>query len=58
MSMQKNEEERNLVNEEKQKANAKYVSSGVLKVDRVEITEEITFLDYIRHGTQVQLNLL
>ncbi|XP_031628258.1 copine-9-like [Contarinia nasturtii] len=46
-------ESRALVNEEKQKAKPKYVPSGVLKVAKVEITEDITFLDFIRNGTEM-----
>lgn len=46
-------ETRDLVNEEKLKSKPGYVPSGVLKVANIEITEEITFLDYIRNGTQM-----
>lgn len=42
-----------LVNEEKQKNKPGYVASGVLKVEKINISEDITFLDYIRHGTQM-----
>lgn len=43
----------NLVNEGKQKANPGHASDGLIKMARFKITEEITFLDYIRNGTQV-----
>lgn len=53
ISMHKTEESRCLVNEEKQKNKPSYVPSGVLNVAKIEITEDITFLDYIRNGTQM-----
>lgn len=42
-----------LVNEEKLKTKPNYVPCGELKVEKIQITEDITFLDYIRHGTQM-----
>lgn len=36
------------VNEEKRKADPSRGAAGVLKVDKIDIIEEITFLDYIR----------
>lgn len=52
-TMHENGETRELVNEEKLKSKPGYVPSGVLSVANIEITEEITFLDYIRNGTQM-----
>lgn len=52
-SMSQNDESRSLVNEEKQKRKSDYVSSGALKVERVRIVDELSFLDYIRNGTQM-----
>lgn len=43
----------NLVNEEKLKNKPGYEPSGVLKVEKIKIDEDITFLDYIRYGTQM-----
>lgn len=43
----------NLVNEEKQKSNPSHRSDGTLKVINVRITEDISFLDFIRNGTQL-----
>lgn len=48
-----NGEPRKLVNEKKRKFRPDYVPTGVLKVEKVNIFEEITFLDYIRNGTQL-----
>lgn len=48
-----NGESRSLVNEKKQKIRPDYVPTGVLKVEKVNIFEDITFLDYIRNGTQM-----
>lgn len=49
-----NDESKELVNEEKQETKqSSCPSGGVLKVAKIEITEEITFLDYIRNGTQM-----
>lgn len=42
-----------LMNEEKQKTRPNHAAAGVLKVQKINITEEITFLDYIRNGTQM-----
>lgn len=42
-----------LVNEKKQKAHSGHGSAGVLKVADIKIAEDITFLDYIRNGTQL-----
>lgn len=52
-SMSQNDECRVLVNEEKQKKKPDYESTAVLKVEQMKINDEITFLDYIRHGVQV-----
>lgn len=43
----------NLVNEEKKKSNPNHSSDGVVKIANIKITEDITFLDYIRNGTQM-----
>lgn len=43
----------NFVNEEKQKSSPTHGSDGTLKVVNVCITEDISFLDYIRNGTQL-----
>ncbi|XP_031627963.1 copine-8-like [Contarinia nasturtii] len=40
-------------NEEKRKANSSHANAGILKVDNIHFTEEITFLDYISRGTQL-----
>lgn len=42
-----------LVNEEKQRTKSNYVPCGMLKVEKIHIKEDISFLDYIRHGTQL-----
>lgn len=52
-SMSHRDESRNLVNEEKQKNKPGYVPTGLLKVENVKITDETTFLDYMRAGTQL-----
>lgn len=41
------------VNEEKRKADPSQGAAGVLKVEKIDIIEETTFLDYIRNGTQM-----
>lgn len=56
-TMCENNESRVLVNEEKQKVKPKYVPSGLLKVAKIEIAEEITFIDYIRYGTQMHFGV-
>lgn len=43
----------NLINATKQRSNRSYTNSGVLKLMSINIVEEITFLDYIRSGTQM-----
>lgn len=53
IKMHEKGETRDLVNEEKLKSKPGYAPSGVLKVADIEITEEITFLDFIRNGTQM-----
>lgn len=53
ISMHKNNEVRQFVNEEKQKTKPSYVPRGILKVDAIHIGEDITFLEYIRYGTQM-----
>lgn len=42
-----------LVNEEKRKADPSRGAAGILKVNKIDIVEEVTFLDYIRNGTQM-----
>lgn len=42
-----------LTNEEKQKIDPTLAEAGVLKAMKVQICEDITFLDYIRSGTQM-----
>lgn len=42
-----------LVNEKKRQKNPNKGNAGVLKLDRIILTEETSFLDYIRHGTQL-----
>lgn len=43
----------NLVNEEKQKTTPELADAGTLKIDKFNISEETTFLDYIKSGTQM-----
>lgn len=43
----------NLINATKQRNNRNYTNSGVLELISIDIIEEITFLDYIRNGTQM-----
>lgn len=43
----------NLINEEKQKTNPELAAAGTLKIVKFSITEETTFLDYIKSGTQM-----
>lgn len=43
----------NLVNEAKRRQNSSHGSAGVLKVDKIRLTEDVSFLDYIRNGTQM-----
>lgn len=50
-SMCKDGESRSLVNEKKQRTRHGYAPSGVLKVEKINIFEDVTFLDYIRNGT-------
>lgn len=42
-----------LMNEKKKKSNPSHGSDGVLKVANIKIVEDISFLDYIRNGTQL-----
>lgn len=42
-----------LLNPRKRKSNADYSNSGIVQVLSIEIMEEVTFLDYIRNGTQL-----
>lgn len=42
-----------LINEEKQKIDPTQCEAGTLKAMKVQVTEDITFLDYIRNGTQM-----
>lgn len=55
--MNKNAELMNLVNEEKLKNKASYIAKGVLRVENIDIMEELTFLDYIRNGTQMHFGV-
>lgn len=48
-----NEPAMNLINEEKQKITPELAAAGTLKIIKCSITEETTFLDYIRSGTQM-----
>lgn len=41
------------VNEKKQKSHSGHKSDGELKVADIKVAEEISFLDYIRNGTQM-----
>lgn len=43
----------NLINADKQRKRNDYTNSGVLEIEAIDIIEEISFLDYIRHGTQM-----
>lgn len=51
--MSQRDESKNLVNEQKQKNKPNYVPTGLLKVEDIKITDDITFLDYMRNGTQM-----
>ncbi|XP_031628608.1 copine-9-like [Contarinia nasturtii] len=51
--MCQNKESRTLVNEKRQKTKPSYVPTGALKVEKIEITEDVTFVDFIRHGTEM-----
>lgn len=42
-----------LIDAGKQKHKSGYTNSGILELVHIHITEEITFLDYIRNGTQM-----
>lgn len=42
-----------LINEKKRKANPSHGSDGVLKVANIKVAEDVSFLDYIRNGTQL-----
>ncbi len=42
-----------LINAVKQSRRSDYTDSGLLEIEAIEIIEEISFLDYIRHGTQM-----
>lgn len=48
-----NEAPMNLINEEKHKIDPELAAAGTLKIVKFNITEETTFLDYIRSGTQM-----
>lgn len=54
-SLQDNRAKRilNLNNPTKQGSGGSATNCGVLEISSIEITEEISFLDYIRHGTQM-----
>lgn len=43
----------NLVNEELQKTTPEHTTDGILKVVNISVSEDVTFLDYIRNGTQM-----
>lgn len=49
----KDEPPMNLVNEELQKTNPEHTTGGTLKVVKISVDEDVTFLDYIRNGTQM-----
>lgn len=49
----KDEPPMNLVNEELQKTNPEHTTAGILKVMKISVDEDVTFLDYIRNGTQM-----
>lgn len=51
--MCQNKESRLLVNEKRQKTKPRYVPTGALKVETIDIIEDVTFLDYIRNGTEM-----
>lgn len=53
MLSQNNEKHLPLVNPSKQLSNRSYTNSGMLEVISIDIIEEVTFLDYIRGGTQM-----
>ena len=42
-----------LVNEEKKRRKKGYSNSGVLRLTQISVTNEVTFLDYVRGGTQM-----
>jgi hypothetical protein len=42
-----------LINPNKQKTKRSYTNSGIVELVSIAVTEEITFLDYIRGGTQM-----
>lgn len=46
-----------LIDEEKRKSDPDYGPTGEIKVVHVAITEEFTFLDYIRNGTQIHFSV-
>uniref|UniRef100_A0A6B2L0E4 C2 domain-containing protein n=1 Tax=Arcella intermedia TaxID=1963864 RepID=A0A6B2L0E4_9EUKA len=43
------------VNEKKKKSKGKYVDSGVLHVVDIQLIKQVTFLDYIAGGTEINL---
>lgn len=53
MLSQNNERHLPLVNAAKQRSNRSYTNSGMLEVLSIDVTEELSFLDYIRGGTQM-----
>ncbi len=46
-----------LIDEEKQKSDPNYGPTGELKLEKIVITDDITFLDYIRNGTQIHFSV-
>ena len=53
LSLGPNENKYPLINPKKQKQKSNYTNSGFLSLNSIAISEEITFLDYIRSGTQM-----
>lgn len=51
--MNKDEPPMNLLNDELQKLNPEHTTDGILKVVKISVNEDVTFLDYIRNGTQM-----
>ncbi len=48
-----NDNKYQLINPNKQKTKRSYTNSGIVELVSIAVTEEITFLDYIRGGTQM-----
>ncbi|XP_031627955.1 copine-9-like [Contarinia nasturtii] len=52
-SLEKSDSPMPLINEEKQKTDPELGAAGTLKIVKINITEETTFLDFVRSGTQM-----